>query len=61
MTTLADFPGYTFGRVDDTMETTREPLGVVGTTDAAGNAVAEVTLPDMQTPPGRSKPRCCCA
>ncbi|WP_171015697.1 alpha-2-macroglobulin family protein [Devosia sp. FKR38] len=49
VTTLADFPGYTFGRVDDTMETTREPLGVVGTTDAQGNAVAEVTLPEMQT------------
>lgn len=47
-TTLADFPGYTFGRLDDTIETTREPLGVVGTTDEAGNAVAEVTLPEVQ-------------
>ncbi|SEP98831.1 hypothetical protein SAMN05428969_1426 [Devosia sp. YR412] len=47
-TTLADFPGYTFGRLDDTIETTREPLGVVGTTDESGNAVAEVTLPETQ-------------
>ncbi|MGV8853598.1 MAG: MG2 domain-containing protein [Devosia sp.] len=47
--TLKDFPGYSFGRLDDTMETTREPLGVVGTTDAAGNAVAKVTLPAVET------------
>src|SRR5690606_20557661 len=46
VTTLQGFPGYTFGRLDDTIETTREPLGVVGTTDASGNAVAEVTLPE---------------
>lgn len=45
-TTLDGFPGYTFGRLDDTIETTREPLGVVGTTDDAGNAVAEITLPE---------------
>ncbi len=49
VSTLADFPGYRFGRLDDTMETTREPLGVVGTTDEAGNAVAEITLPGVQT------------
>jgi uncharacterized protein YfaS (alpha-2-macroglobulin family) len=48
VTTLADFPGYTFGRLDDTIETSREPLGVVGTTDESGNAVAEVTLPEAQ-------------
>ena len=47
-TTLEAFPGYTFGRLDDTIETTREPLGVVGTTDDAGNAVAEVTLSETQ-------------
>lgn len=47
-TTLAAFPGYTFGRLDDTIETTREPLGVVGTTDEAGNAVAEISLPEPQ-------------
>lgn len=47
--TLKAFPGYTFGRLDDSMETTREPLGVVGTTDEAGNAVAEITLPPVQT------------
>jgi uncharacterized protein YfaS (alpha-2-macroglobulin family) len=48
VTTIADFPGYTFGRLDDTIETSREPLGVVGTTDEAGNAVAEVVLPEPQ-------------
>ncbi|HEY8574704.1 MAG TPA: MG2 domain-containing protein [Devosia sp.] len=47
-TTLTAFPGYTFGRLDDTIETTREPLGVVGTTDEAGNAVAEISLPEPQ-------------
>ncbi|MBS3850179.1 alpha-2-macroglobulin family protein [Devosia sp. BSSL-BM10] len=47
--TLEGFPGYTFGRLDDTMETTREPLGVVGTTDQSGHAVAEVVLPAVQT------------
>ncbi|MEO5808438.1 alpha-2-macroglobulin family protein [Devosia sp.] len=47
--TLANFPGYTFGRLDDTIETNREPLGVVGVTDDAGNATAEVTLPLPQS------------
>ncbi|KQX39851.1 hypothetical protein ASD04_04150 [Devosia sp. Root436] len=46
--TLEGFPGYTFGRLDDTIETTREPLGVVGTTDDAGNVVAEIVLPEPQ-------------
>lgn len=45
-TTLPDFPGYTFGRIDDTIETSREPLGTVGRTDADGDAVAEVSLPE---------------
>ena len=45
VTTLDKYPGYTFGRTDDTAEADREPLGVVGTTDDNGNAVAEVTLP----------------
>jgi hypothetical protein len=48
VTTLQGFSGYTFGRLDDTVETTREPLGVVGTTDASGNALAEITLPKPQ-------------
>lgn len=47
-TTIAGFPGYTFGRLDDTLETNREPLGQVGITDEAGNAIAEVTLPPAQ-------------
>ncbi|AKR54590.1 PAN domain protein [Devosia sp. H5989] len=45
---LAGFAGYTFGREDDTFETDREPLGVVGTTDESGNATAEVTVPASQ-------------
>jgi len=48
-TALEGFAGYTFGRLDDTIETSREPLGVVGTTDASGNAVAEVVLPEPQS------------
>ena len=46
--TLAGYPGYTFGRLDDTFEPDRESLGVVGTTDASGNATAEVALPQTQ-------------
>jgi len=46
VTTLKDYPGYTFGRLDDTIETSREPLGEVGVTDESGNVVADVTLPD---------------
>ena len=48
VTGLDKWPGYTFGRTDDTIQTDREPLGVVGTTDDAGNAVAQVTLPEPQ-------------
>ncbi len=47
-TSLPDYPGYTFGREDDTIQTDQIPLGTVGTTDAAGNAVAEVELPEPQ-------------
>lgn len=52
-TSLPDFPGYTFGRIDDTIETSREPLGTVGLTDEDGNAVAEVNLPET---PATTKP-----
>src|SRR5690606_6207879 len=45
---LAGFPGYSFGRRDDTAETTREPLGNVGVTDESGEGVAEIVLPDTQ-------------
>ena len=41
-TTLADYPGYTFGREDDTVRTDQIPLGIVGKTDEAGLALAEV-------------------
>ncbi|MCB1518532.1 MAG: alpha-2-macroglobulin family protein [Hyphomicrobiaceae bacterium] len=46
--TLADYPGYTFGREDDTIRTDQEPLGIVGTTDGSGHAVAEISLPQPQ-------------
>ncbi len=42
---LPDFPGYSFGRLDDTISSDRQPLGIVGTTDDEGKATAEVTLP----------------
>jgi len=45
---LPAFPNYIFGREDDTIETSREPLGIVGTTDAQGNVAAEITLPEPQ-------------
>ncbi len=44
-TTLPGFAGYVFGREDDTVETSREPLGVVGTTDDTGAATADVVVP----------------
>ncbi|MBN9345669.1 MAG: alpha-2-macroglobulin family protein [Devosia sp.] len=50
---LPDFPGYSFGRIDDTISSDRQPLGIVGTTDDAGKATAEVTLP---TPMASTKP-----
>ena len=43
---LPDFPGYSFGRIDDTISSDRQPLGIVGTTDDQGKATAEVTLPE---------------
>ncbi|MEO8684521.1 MAG: alpha-2-macroglobulin family protein, partial [Devosia sp.] len=46
VTGLDAYPGYTFGRLDDTIETSREPLGQVGVTDESGNVTADVTLPD---------------
>ena len=50
---LPGFPGYSFGRLDDPFQVSREPLGTVGTTDASGNATAEVTvtLPQATTKP----------
>jgi hypothetical protein len=45
---LPDFPGYSFGRLDDAFQTYRESLGSVGVTDADGNAVAEITLEEQQ-------------
>jgi uncharacterized protein YfaS (alpha-2-macroglobulin family) len=50
---LPDFPGYRFGRLDDTISADRQPLGIVGTTDEQGNATAEVVLP---TPMASTKP-----
>ena len=50
---LVAFPGYVFGRADDTTESQYEPLGVVATTDDDGNAVAEIVLPE---PASTTKP-----
>ena len=50
---LPGFPGYAFGRLDDPFQVSREPLGVVGTTDADGNATTEVTV---SLPQATSKP-----
>ena len=50
---IAGYDGYTFGREDDTFQTDREPLGVVGTTGDDGTGTAEVTLP---TPESTTKP-----
>ncbi|WP_417310677.1 alpha-2-macroglobulin family protein [Devosia sp.] len=47
VTSLAQWPGYVFGRTDDTVETYREPLGIIGTTDDAGDAVLDVTVPEL--------------
>lgn len=46
--THAAFPGYRFGRLDDTLETDRQPLGNVGKTDEAGHAIAQVELPETR-------------
>ncbi|HQZ11380.1 MAG TPA: alpha-2-macroglobulin family protein [Devosia sp.] len=48
-TSLADHPGYTFGRQDDPFQTYFQPLGSVGVTDADGNVAAEVTVPSPGT------------
>jgi len=45
---LPAYPGYVFGRLDDAFQTYRESLGSVATTDADGNAVAEITLEEQQ-------------
>ncbi|MBK8082728.1 MAG: hypothetical protein IPK28_02235 [Devosia sp.] len=46
---LAGYAGYSFGRWDDSFETTREPLGEVGVTGEDGTAVAEVMLPATES------------
>jgi alpha-2-macroglobulin len=51
--TLTEFPGYTFGREDDTFTTDYQPLGNVGQTDDEGNATAEITIPE---PPATTRP-----
>lgn len=50
---LSDYPGYVFGREDDTTQPDRVPLGVVATTDETGHAVAEIDLP---TPRASTRP-----
>lgn len=45
---LKAFPGYTFGRLDDTFQTSTEPLGVVAVTDEGGDAIAQIELPEVE-------------
>ncbi len=45
-TSLADYPGYVFGRLDDPTQTDLIPLGIVATSDANGNATAKLALPE---------------
>jgi alpha-2-macroglobulin len=45
---LEAYPGYTFGRLDDDIQTDQQSLGTVGTTDEKGDATASVTLPEPQ-------------
>ena len=47
-TTLPGFPGYTFGRTDDTFEPNYEPLGTVAVTGEDGATVAEVYVPEPE-------------
>jgi len=47
VTGLDAFPGYRFGRDDDTVETSREPLGATAETDKDGYATLEVALPEL--------------
>ncbi|HEY0920575.1 alpha-2-macroglobulin family protein, partial [Devosia sp.] len=53
VTTLAGYPRYVFGRADDPVQASREPRGVVGVTDEAGRATAEVAVPE---PPPTTRP-----
>ncbi|MCR4282000.1 MAG: MG2 domain-containing protein, partial [Bauldia sp.] len=44
---LAAFRGYKFGLAEESIEATRQPLDIAGTTDEDGKAVLEATLPDL--------------
>jgi len=48
VTGLSDFPGYTFGRHDDTARTNRLELGTVARTDASGDALVTIDLPSFE-------------
>jgi len=45
--TIDGYPGYTFGRDDDTVESSRESLGATAETDEDGKATLDVALPDL--------------
>ncbi|HMN85894.1 MAG TPA: alpha-2-macroglobulin family protein [Bauldia sp.] len=47
VTTLAAFPGFTFGLSDDTAESVREPIDFAEQTDAEGKATLSVALPQV--------------
>ncbi len=44
---LAAFPGYRFGRDDESIETLREPIDAAATTDAEGKASLDISLPGL--------------
>ena len=44
---LAAFPGYKFGLVDDNVETSRQPLEIDAATDEDGKASFDVDLPEL--------------
>ncbi len=47
VSTLAAFAGYTFGRLDESMETIRQPIDAYAETDEQGLAQLEVSLPEL--------------
>ncbi len=44
----SDYPGFTFGREDDPIETYRESLGVIAQTDENGQALIDLYIPELQ-------------
>jgi len=49
VTTLAAFPGFTFGLVDETVEPVRTPLELDAKTDDDGKATFDVSVPELKS------------